>query len=389
MFKLLLSVFLSTCCLLTSHASGHWQQKADFGNFGRHRGAGMAIGNKIYAGTGHLNGDGSDEWYPDWWQYDAATNAWSQKADYPGNNGNGDQDIVTVSFDSVGYAGMGQLSGFSNFFKYDPTTNNWTQMSSPFGGSFNNTFPFRIGDYAYFPVLGSNTLYRYDPANDVWTLLNPLPFSVTFGFPSFSIEGKGYILNNGNLYEYDPATDSWTPKAPCPSAYYFRPHAVSQGGYGFVIGGAESPFNLWGTEVWRYQPSTDSWNLMHDFPGTARRWAVLVNLHDHIYYGLGTNGTNFNDWWEYQPTLSLDEEDIDLTIYPNPATDRVTISFTHSGEHTLRLLDLSGRTVHSENLIPTSGIQETIIDLSEISAGHYLLKVDGEGVSISKTLQVK
>ena len=103
-------------CLLQanySSASHQWTQRADYGSFGRHRGTGTGIGNKAYVGTGHLNGTGFDTWYADWWEYDPATNAWVQKADYPGNFGNGDQDIVSITLGNYVFAGLGQVDGNS------------------------------------------------------------------------------------------------------------------------------------------------------------------------------------------------------------------------------------------------------------------------------------
>ena len=98
-----------------SHAVGQWEQKASFGGWGRHRAVAVGIGNKVYAGMGHLNGDGSDEWYPEWWEFDPASNCWTQKADYIGNNGNGDQDLTAIAIDGIGYVGLGQFSDETHF----------------------------------------------------------------------------------------------------------------------------------------------------------------------------------------------------------------------------------------------------------------------------------
>jgi len=371
-------LFVSLVALLLlnfpAHASHQWVKKADFGSFGRHRGAGMAIGNKVYAGTGHLNGTGFDTWYPDWWEYDAGTNAWTQKADYPGNNGNGDQDIVALSFGNVGYAGLGQLDN-SSFYKFDPVINVWTQVSSPPAASFNNTFPFRIGDYGYFPALFSNSFYRYDPANDLWTLMNPLPFTTNYGIPTMAMNGKGYIKNAVNFYEYDVTTDSWTSKAPFPGLYPNRPAMVDQNGYGFVIGGSYGSTWIWGDEVWRYDPTNDSWFQMEDFAGTTRRWAVLVNLHDHVYYGLGTNGTNFNDWWEFSSTADLDDVTaMEVKVYPNPATEFVEFT-SKSTEFEVELYTLTGKKV----AVATTQTGQLRFETAHFESGMYLYSVQSEG----------
>ncbi len=370
------TLFLTLFVLFGAHfflsASPQWIQKADYGNFGRHRATGMAIGNKVYAGTGHLNGTGFDTWYPDWWEYDVGTNAWTQKADYPGNNGNGDQDIVSISFDNVGYAGLGQLDG-TGFYKFDPQLNLWTQVASPPTGSFNNTFPFRIGDFGYFPALFSTAIYRYDPANDQWISLNPLPFSTNFGIPTMAINGKGYIKNGVDFYEYDVATDNWSMKAPFPGLYPNRPAMIHQNGFGYVVGGSYGSNWTWGSEVWRYDPSLDSWTQMDDFEGTTRRWAVLVNDHDRVFYGLGTNGTNFNDWWEFVPNAGLEEKaSITIKTFPNPCTDFVEITAT-TDQFEVHLYNNHGAEV--SHATTTHGTAK--LATADLAPGVYFYSVSG------------
>ena len=80
--KRLLTLFL---VLFVSNQllADEWFQRADITNFGRHRCAGFAIGNKAYAGIGHMNGTGVNIVYQDWWEFDPASNSWTQKANYP------------------------------------------------------------------------------------------------------------------------------------------------------------------------------------------------------------------------------------------------------------------------------------------------------------------
>jgi len=53
--KLLLASLLFICTN-NSFAAG-WIQQADFGGTARHRTTMLSLGNKIYAGLGHYNGD--------------------------------------------------------------------------------------------------------------------------------------------------------------------------------------------------------------------------------------------------------------------------------------------------------------------------------------------
>lgn len=336
----------------------------------------MAIGNLGYAGTGHLNGDGSDEWYPDWWEYNPATDAWTQKADYPGNNGNGDQDLVAIGFDQVGFAGLGQWDN-NSFFKFDPVLNVWTQVSSPPAThNFRNTFPFRIGDFGYFPSLYSFGFFRYDPATDTWTQLTNLPEQTIFGIPTFAVGGKGYIKYGANFYEYDPVAGSWTAKAPFPGLYPHRPRGIHQNGYGYFIGGyAGSPSVLpwiWEREVWRYDPTSDTWLRMDDFQGSIRRWAVIMNVQGRVFYGLGTNGTNFNDWWEFNSVGAVAENNINsIKVFPTLATDVINFHSEEINAFSVSITNVSG----GRSIELTTNNGTIILNRGMMEAGTYYYNV--------------
>ena len=59
-----------------------WTQKASFGGSARHRTTAFAIGNKGYLGLGHINSV-TNILYDDFWEYDPASNSWTQIANYP------------------------------------------------------------------------------------------------------------------------------------------------------------------------------------------------------------------------------------------------------------------------------------------------------------------
>jgi N-acetylneuraminic acid mutarotase len=378
MRTLLLLIFCLFGQASISLGSTQWQQRADFGNFGRHRGAGIGIGTKGYAGLGHLNGTGIDTRYADWWEFDPATNAWAQKADYPGNNGNGDQDVVAISTETLAFIGMGEMDE-NSFYKFDPQANLWTQVSSPpITAVFHNLHAFSIGHKGYFPALFSNNFFEYDTDTDTWTMLNILPFSTSYGIPTFSIGDKGYIKYGTLLYEYNPATDSWTPKAAFPGTTPSRPKAISQYNQGFIIGGLGPAWEMSG-EVWRYSPTNDTWTQLDDFPGTKRRWAIVIKIGERVYYGLGTNGINFNDFWEFNSVGGIEEyEASTFKAYPNPAIDHVNFTSEESQDFEIVLYDAKGASVASTFSI--NG--KARLERKYLPAGTYTyhVMVDGESV---------
>src|SRR3972149_4634935 len=80
------------------HAQDIWVQKADFGGTGRYPATGFSMGTKGYIGTGY---DGS--YRKDFWEWDQATNVWTQKADFYGIR----WAATGFSIGNKGYIGLG------------------------------------------------------------------------------------------------------------------------------------------------------------------------------------------------------------------------------------------------------------------------------------------
>ena len=136
---------------------------------------------------------------------------------------------------------------------------------------------------------------------------------------------------------------------------------------------------VWSAEVWRYDPSVDSWTQLEDFPGTVRRWANVANVQGRMYYGMGTNGTNFNDWWEFDHVASNEEIDVNhFTAYPNPVTDHVRFKAEKHAEFDVAICDLQGKTIAT-----ISSVNGTAnFNRRQTPSGMYFYKVliDGKAV---------
>jgi hypothetical protein len=89
-----------------------------------------------------------------------------------------------------------------------------------------------------------------------------------------------------------------------------------------------------------------------------------------------------------QPTtwvgLSENETLNNVTVSPNPATDRITIQGTESEITYYALIDASGRTMKSGKLAINGDIE-----LSEIKPGHYFLKVSNDKGTTTKNVVIK
>lgn len=63
-----------------------------------------------------------------------------------------------------------------------------------------------------------------------------------------------------------------------------------------------------------------------------------------------------------------------VSVYPNPARDRIVVRLENAGEHTLSLIDLLGKVLVRER----SSEQQHSLDLSAFAAGTYMLEVQGK-----------
>jgi Kelch motif/Putative binding domain, N-terminal len=167
--------------------------------------------NKVYVGFGSNNGAEM----ADWWEYDPAKTgnaAWRQVSSYPTAGSGG----VAFSYNNVGYAGVPSKNG--NLSKFDPAGNggagSWTTVVSGTFPKVSHASVFTVGNFVYIAG-GSNgtanvsSVYRFDPSNNTVTSVASLPVAFKDA-PSFSINGKGYVLVGGTTYQYDPTANAWT-----------------------------------------------------------------------------------------------------------------------------------------------------------------------------------
>ncbi len=367
--------------LLSVDASAGWIQRASLGSIGRHRLSCVGVGNFGYAGIGHVNGTGVETYYSDWWQFNPGTNVWTQKADFPGNFGNGELGCHAWEFNNYAYVGLGELQKRA-LYRYDPETNSWQQMTNaPAGINFQDTQDMVIGDKAYFTDLVGDDLYVYNCTSDTWTFLGPLPMNWSFTYSAFTYNNLCYVKVNNAMWMYNPVTNSWSSLGVASAFPGFARKASAEffvNDKFYVIGGHSFSTSDITDEVWEFDPTTLTWDSLPPFSGTSRRYTKAMVINGKGYVCGGTNGTNFNDFWEFDKYLSTDElpEAIDLNIYPNPATDLVHISCSSSYDK-VRIINQLGKVIneaHSE-----------IINISDLPGGSYQIQMIGTDKEIVGT----
>lgn len=298
---------------------GLWKQLGEFPGSGRVRAFGFTIGKKGYLLGGNAGSGFNLAPLYDFWEYDPATDKWSQKADYPGQAA---EYLRGFSINGKGYVGTGfgqkeyragEVAQNKDFWEYDPATDKWTRKADFGGIERENVVAFEIDGVGYIG-LGTNNNYdanykdfwKYDVVADKWTRIADYPGSGSFGAIALSINGKAYVGLGGaspdvvkqDFWQYDPITNKWTAKANFTGAarVFAGQFLIDTDGYVGLGTTATLPANDW----YKYDSVKDSWIKITPFGGSARYDVVNFAIDGIGYIGTGNPGLK-KDLWKYTP----------------------------------------------------------------------------------------
>lgn len=203
-------------------------------------------------------------------------------------------------------------------YEYDPATDRWTKKKPMPLASHHVSFTeyrgkiYAFGGFAY-PQSGAaawvpiDNAWEYDPANDSWRALAPLPtkrgspVAVTVGERMYVIGGTTNApgqsavhparphVSLGTVEEYDPTSNTWRARASMPTP---RNHAVGGAANGkvYVIGGRVGGAFITGPSsntdiVEEYDPAADAWSYRAKMP--TPRSAMAAGVHEGRIYVSG------------------------------------------------------------------------------------------------------
>lgn len=376
-------VVLSFCSF--GQTENFWTKKADFAGLKRERAVAFSIGDFAYVGTGI---DTAEVVLKDFWKYTPSTDTWTQIADIPGG---ARRNAVAFTINDYGYVGTGMDSAvatvpgaqtLNDFWKFDPSGNTWTQVAN-YPGSFGNGVYFATGfsidSKGYIcggkmgPNFYSNQLWEYKPSTDQWTQLANFPGGLRYQLSSFTVGYKAYVgfgtdqdLYRKDLWEFDATTNQWSAKADFPASERASATTFTIGQRGFVTGGANGGML---DDLWEYNPFTDNWSIKATYGGSPRKNAVgfVVNGKAYVGTGKGYSGKKAS-MHEYTPgsTLSANEIEIELAMYPNPSTDLVKLNYLPEQIDEIELYSISG-----EKLISGHGLKT--LHVANFAQGNYIV----------------
>jgi len=393
---------LSICFPLFVNAQYNtWTKKADFTAGKRERAVAFSIGDYAYVSTGI---DTAEILLKDLWQYDPNTDTWTQKADLPGV---ARRDAIAFSVNGKGYVGTGidnanALIGskLKDLWEYDPATNAWTQKAD-FPGSGGNGIYFATAFSAdnkgyicggkWGPNLYSSQLWEYKPSADQWMQRANFPPGVRYQLSSFSIGNQGYVGLGANqdvykkdFYRYNPGANQWTQIADCIGSERGSACAFALNNHGFVCLGTNG--GLLG-DLLEYNPETNEWELRCAYGGSERKNAVAFVVNGRAFVGLGKGYSgkkaSFQEYAapNYAQLLELENA---CEIYPNPSNGQIQLKTEISLESIQVYNQLGSLTF--EQLVSNPS---DFMDLSHLSVGvyHVLLKTTS-GQTIQKQLLI-
>lgn len=349
-----------------------WIQKSSFGGVGRHRSTGCATSHRGYMGLGHHNGAGVDISFKDWWEYDPASDTWTQRANFPVNT----HGALAFVVDNCPVVGGG--SGLSTqFYKFDPNTNSWAPIANCILSNPGDSQAFSVNNCGF--VYQANQLAKYDPQNNSWSLCAQCPMSFATWSCSFAIEGSGYIKSGNKLWEYKPLHDQWIQRTNFPGLCTNGSAGFSIEQRGYITCGYIGSLGNVTDQVWSFHPASNTWKQEIEFEGTSRRFPVAFAIHDRGYFGTGTNGINFNDFWQFNPTdntIGLDNNELQFNIFPNPVSTALHIKSSILGSSSIKIsiYNSLGKLVYRQTVADYQEIQ-----LADWNAGIYLLRIENEG----------
>ena len=197
-------------------SSNSWTKKSDFAGTGRKTAIGFSIGNKGYLGTGN---DGA--YTKDFWEWDQTTDTWSKKTNLIG----GERDFATgFSIGNKGYIGFGEgnisINGstyMQDFWQWDQATDTWTQKANFGGLPRAAAIGFSIGNIGYIGTGNcsngnANDFWEWDSSTNIWVQRANFGGTARGSAVGFSIGTKGYVgtgdYSLNDFWEYTPSSET-------------------------------------------------------------------------------------------------------------------------------------------------------------------------------------
>lgn len=372
-----------------------WEKKASM-IAKRDRATGFSIDEYGYVGTGLDTGNYAMQ---DFWRYDSLNNVWTQMANFAGGPR---RDAIGFSLSHKGYLGTGcpDGTGFSqmdDFWEYDPATNIWTQKASYGNGTTSGVFK-AVGVASKISgfVIGGrrnnspiDEIWEYNPLLNVWTQRLPFPGGGRTDAMGFELHGKIYFgtgtddnFYRNDFWMYNPYIDVWVQKPDFPGDPRTSGIGFSAFNMGFIGLGTDGGYKK---DFWAYNDSSESWMFINNFKSDERRGPANFSFNDAAYVctGKAYSGIKKDNWVLRKNAYTIDitgleniqQNVMNVSIFPNPMTESARVELETQEFLTdiqCEMYNLAGNCVKRYELHLGELL---IIEKENLAAGLYVVKI--------------
>jgi N-acetylneuraminic acid mutarotase len=353
----------------------------------RHHPVNFSIDGYGYLLTGTVNGQPAY----DFMRYEAATDTWEMLPEFPGQARSFAYGTARGTKAYVGFGGFGGAY-FKDLWEYDTETEEWTQLADcPCDARLHPAF-VQLDD-KIFVGMGNNQSnlkdwWEYDIPTDTWTQKDDLPGPTRhhpfyFGIGDIAYVGFGHGNNfQGNLsiykdfYQFDPATDEWTQLNDFPGEARVAGTQFDYNGKGYILSGdGDNHSFMEEGEFWEYEPETDTWTQLPSHPGGSRWAPGNFVIDNYVYFMCGESIQQLESdmmRFELEP-LNTNTKEVaanSIAVFPNPAKDFIVIQDDITQYAEVRLVNHYGQLVQT--------IFTNQVSVESLPSGVYYLQFFNE-----------
>jgi len=393
------NVYISFLILISPGVKAQsWVQLSDFPGVERDDACVFVVGNKAYCGSGYL------PWFApsaDFYALSFDAETWSPVASMPA--GCERQYACGFSDGHYGYVfgGVAGTAYLNDLYRYDTLSNTWDTLAPLPGLGRSGSACFVINDTAYIVggktsvAAATNEVWAYAILSDTWIPKNNLPNNGRWRAGATSANGKGYLVSGrdintyfcNQLYEYTPSTDAWTQISVLGGNGRNYVGFTSLYNDLYLVAGIDS-LNVFYNDFYVYDVSSNSWGTLVSIPSFGRKGGLCFSSQNSIYYTTGINSSNTRlkeTWRIYNPTTVAETTGIKpVSIYPNPASDFLTVSTAFNRFH-VKIFASTGQTVYSSvNSGPSFSI-----DVTGLKSGLYNIYISDGTKTVTEKIVIK
>ncbi|MDB9931800.1 T9SS type A sorting domain-containing protein [Flavobacteriales bacterium] len=361
-------------------------------------------------------------------RYNTQTQIWDTIPDLPDTRGKvaaGASTIDSIIYIIGGYYVFQNGSEISSddIHRFNINTNSYLSDGATIPVSTDDHVQAVWNDSLIYVITGwSNSgnipnVQIYNPKTDTWSTGNPVPNNnrfKSFGasgtivgntiyYYGGSSSGFGFPIQNilrvGVINPQNPTQITWRDSTINPSTACYRSACIGNSRGINWLGGSEVTYNYNGIAYngsggvsatnrniyYNTSDSTLSYKFIYgdSLPMDLRGIADFGNT-KYIVGGMIGNQEVTNKVWKLEyVTVSLEEKTLlDVSIYPNPVANFVTLETSNSAIKNVSLYSKEGKLIAEYSINNT----KTEIDLTNLSSGIYLLRIQTGTNSVTKKI---